>query len=118
MHGEGTYVYASSNDIYSGSWSDGKRHGQGVYEFSKDKSVLKGYWNKLGDIEEGEWIMTHDIIYSGKFHHGKPMGKGKFTIGPTSSSVSGSYVEKIPSSNNDVEQGSSIRWISVDALKM
>jgi len=118
MHGEGTYVYASSNDIYSGSWSYGKRHEQGVYEFSKDKSVLKGYWNKLGDIEEGEWIMTHDIIYSGKFHHGKPIGKGTFTIGPTSSSVSGSYVEKIPSSNNDVEQGSSIRWISVDALKM
>ena len=116
MHGDGTYTYATSKDIYSGSWSEGKRHGQGIYEFSKDKSVLKGNW-KLGEFEEGEWIMTDvltdRIIYSGKFRHGKPIGEGKFSIGQTSS-VSGTFIE-IPASD---EQGSMVRWCTVDTLKM
>lgn len=113
MHGDGTYVYAFSNDIYSGSWSEGKRHGQGLYEFSKDKSVLKGTW-KLGEFEEGDWVMTNHITYSGKFRNGKPIGTGKFAIGHASS-VSGKHMT-VPVSDDG--QVASIKWNSTSVLKM
>ena len=44
MEGEGSYTYAKSKDIYSGSWKAGKKHGKGTYEYAKDKSMLTGDW--------------------------------------------------------------------------
>lgn len=85
-------MYSPTGDIYSGLWSDGKRHGEGTYEYDKDKSVLVGTWHQ-GDFEVGDWIMTSQITYSGKFRSGRPFGNGKFILA-TGSTIEGTFQQK------------------------
>lgn len=44
----------ATGDIYSGTWSIGRKSGQGVYQFGADESVMNGTWVD-GAITEGKW---------------------------------------------------------------
>jgi hypothetical protein len=90
MHGEGTYTYAKTKDVYSGAWDMGIKNGNGCYEYGGDKSKLNGVWEK-GSFVSGEWELDGAGVYKGGFANGKPSGPGQFTF---SSGVvqSGEYV--------------------------
>jgi hypothetical protein len=32
IHGEGTYIYKKTNDVFSGTWVDGIKSGEGSYQ--------------------------------------------------------------------------------------
>lgn len=77
MHGEGSYIYKKTGDIYSGSWDNNKKQGKGRYEFTQDSSVLSGAWVD-GQIAEGSWEWKDAGRYDGSFKLGRPLGAGKF----------------------------------------
>ena len=76
-HGQGTYIYAISNEKYEGEWSQGNRHGSGVFTYQIgiydgqfvnntregygrfrycNNSLLEGNWK--GDKVEGLATLT------------------------------------------------------------
>ena len=79
MHGEGTYTYKASGDIYSGSWEGNKKHGQGTYEFGADSSIMTGNWVE-GQVVTGSWTLKGAAVYDGEFKLGRPYGAGKFSF--------------------------------------
>lgn len=92
MEGEGTYNYAKTKDVYSGSWVAGFKHGSGCYEYGENKSRLNGIWDN-GNFVSGEWILGAAAVYKGSFKDGKPVGPGSFTF-PSGVVQSGDYVSK------------------------
>lgn len=81
MQGEGTYTYFKTQDIYSGTWKNGKKEGSGRYEYGAegDKSMLVGTW-KAGQIVSGSWELKGAAVYEGEFKLGRPFGPGKFSF--------------------------------------
>ncbi len=103
MHGEGSYTYKKSGDIYSGTWEANLKHGQGTYYFGGDVSRLVGTWEK-GQITTGKWELDGAAVYEGEFKLGIPVGKGKFTF--TSGLVqTGAFEEKKPVEGEEEETG-------------
>lgn len=92
MHGEGTYAYKKSGDIYSGTWDANKKNGQGYYQFGADNSTLVGTWVD-GQITTGKWELQGAAVYEGEFKLGRPVGQGVFKF-ESGLSQTGSYVEK------------------------
>ncbi len=99
MHGEGTYIYKKSGDIYSGSWVENKKHGQGRYEFSADQSQFVGQWVN-GDMVSGTWELKGAGVYEGEFKLGRPVGAGKFSFA-SGITQTGSFVEKKPAEGEE-----------------
>jgi hypothetical protein len=91
MHGEGTYIYNKSGDIYSGTWAFNLKNGNGRYEFGSDSSILVGVW-KNGQIGKGTWEFTGAGRYEGEFKLGRPIGEGRFEF-VNGISQEGEYVE-------------------------
>ena len=79
MHGEGSYEYKSTGDIYSGTWDNNKKAGKGTYEFKSDNSILCGTWVD-GQITNGEWRLKGCAVYEGEFKGGRPYGPGSFNF--------------------------------------
>lgn len=77
MHGEGSYTYKKTGDIYSGSWANNKKNGVGRYEFAADSSILNGTWVD-GEMVQGSWEWKDAGKYDGAFKLGRPLGTGKF----------------------------------------
>lgn len=92
MHGEGTYTFKKTNDIYSGSWVANKKNGEGRYEFAEDKSVLVGTWQD-GQIVTGTWELKKAGVYRGDFKQSTPFGPGKFEF-VSGLSQNGTFVEQ------------------------
>jgi hypothetical protein len=92
MQGEGTYTYKKSNDIYSGSWVNGKKSGAGRYEYGADSSMLVGTWEN-GTIVTGSWELKGAGVYEGDFKLGRPYGTGKFSF-TSGLTQTGAFVEK------------------------
>eukprot|EP00967_Tisochrysis_lutea_P016580 scaffold18704_cov15-Tisochrysis_lutea.AAC.1 len=65
MEGQGLYVYGNG-DMYSGSFSAGKRHGQGSYHFKAMVCQLVGEWVDGGFVQ-GRWIMKDGSMFYGSF---------------------------------------------------
>ena len=101
MHGEGTYTYKKSGDIYSGSWADNLKEGQGTYEFGRDSSLLVGTWEK-GQITTGKWVLQGAAVYEGQFKLGRPIGQGTFTF-QSGLSQTGVFEEKKPVEGEEEE---------------
>lgn len=99
MDGEGTYTYAKTKDVYSGSWTSGIKNGNGCYEYGGDKSKLNGVWENNGFVS-GEWVLDGAGVFKGGFANGKPSGPGQFTF---SSGVvqSGEYVAPVAGEDDD-----------------
>lgn len=91
MHGEGSYHYKKSGDIYSGSWAFNLKNGEGRYEFGVDNSILVGVW-KNGQIGKGTWEFKGAGKYEGEFKLGRPLGEGRFEF-LNGISQEGEYVE-------------------------
>lgn len=79
MEGEGSYTYARTKDVYSGSWVAGVKHGHGCYEYGSNKSKLNGIWEG-GQITSGEWFLSGAAIFKGQFKNGRPYGPGEFVF--------------------------------------
>jgi hypothetical protein len=77
MHGEGSYIYKKSGDIYSGSFENNKKQGAGRYEFQADSSILNGSW-EAGQITTGSWEWKESGRFDGSFKLGRPFGPGRF----------------------------------------
>ena len=92
MHGEGSYTYKKTGDIYSGSWVENLKHGEGRYEFGSDSSILVGTWER-GQITIGVWELKQYANYVGEFKLGRPYGPGKFVF-ENGIVQEGSYVEE------------------------
>jgi hypothetical protein len=101
MHGEGTYWYKKSGDIYSGSWVANKKHGQGQYEYGADSSIFTGTWVD-GQIVKGKWTLKGAAVYEGEFKLGRPFGAGKFEFA-SGQSQAGSYVVQKPAEGEEEE---------------
>ena len=101
MHGEGTYTYKKSGDIYSGSWQNGLKHGQGTYQFGKDMSYFVGTWES-GQITTGKWVLEGAAVYEGVFKLGRPVGEGKFTF-TSGLEQTGSFDEQKPAEGEEEE---------------
>ena len=99
MEGEGTYSYAKTKDVYSGSWVVGLKSGTGCYEYGGDKSKLNGTWDN-GSYISGEWILDGAGVYKGGFQGGKPAGPGSFSF-TSGVSQSGEYVVKPAGEDED-----------------
>lgn len=92
MHGQGTYTYKKTGDIYSGKWVANVKHGFGQYEFQADNSVFEGDWEN-GQLTRGKWVLQGAAVYEGEFKLGRPFGEGKFTF-ESGLVQKGSYVVK------------------------
>jgi 1-phosphatidylinositol-4-phosphate 5-kinase len=90
MHGQGSYVFKKTNDIYSGSWSNDKRHGDGQYQFGADGSIFVGRWEN-GQLNNGVWELKGTGKYTGSFTLGRPVGEGRFEFN-TGINQDGEYV--------------------------
>lgn len=77
MHGEGSYTYKKTGDIYSGSWANNVKNGEGRYEFGADQSIFIGVWEN-GQITTGTWELKGAGRYDGGFKLGRPLGAGRF----------------------------------------
>ena len=101
MEGEGTYTYAKTKDVYSGSWLGGVKSGNGCYEYGGDKSKLNGTWDS-GAFVAGEWLLEGAGVYKGGFAKGKPVGAGAFSF-TSGVSQPGEYVSKPIGEDEDPE---------------
>ena len=99
MEGEGTYTYAKTKDVYSGSWVAGVKSGNGCYEYGGDQSKLNGTWDN-GTFVSGEWILEGACVYKGSFANGAPTGPGSYTFA-SGVTQTGEYVAKPVSEDDD-----------------
>jgi hypothetical protein len=79
IHGQGTYTYKASGDVYSGMFEHGTKQGEGIYEFGADQSQLIGQWEH-GELPAGSWRFKATGQYDGAFKGCKPIGEGRFSF--------------------------------------
>lgn len=77
FHGQGTYYYAASGDVYSGAWVRGQKSGEGTLISRADGSQRTGAWVK-GELRHGKWVWADGTVWVGRFRDSAPMGRGAF----------------------------------------
>ena len=78
-----------NKDVYSGSWSGGKKEGRGTFIFFKTGQKFVGEWRK-GQMVSGKWVYPNGTCFSGTFDNNKPKGAGEWSFA-NGNKVEGTY---------------------------
>lgn len=79
-NGQGTMVFARSNDSYEGQWLNDNMHGMGVYTFGRSKDVYRGEF--LFNKRNGQGTLTRASgeVYTGAWRDDKRCGRGEVSF--------------------------------------
>ncbi|CRG95422.1 conserved Plasmodium protein, unknown function [Plasmodium gallinaceum] len=66
-----------NGDFYYGEWINNKKNGKGIYYFYSTKEYYFGEWCK-GNFISGEWQISNELKYIGKYFKNKPKCVGYF----------------------------------------
>ena len=66
-----------NQDVYSGSWRDGKKDGKGTYIFKETGMKYVGAF-KNGQMVNGKWCYSNGTYFEGNFDNNQPKGKGSW----------------------------------------